>query len=177
MSQLTYCQNFLGNLFYNKVPSDWDEAIADSKKLLQNFEQLWNFKGHEYNENGVDRRIKVAVIDNGTDRIKGGFKTQIATGISYVTATSESKDRILPWWTVADSHGTQMASYISQVNQYCRLYIARVGKGRRDILPGNAVKVRYMASLLSFGAFASFGSNKMESDKSILHYCSPDVSV
>jgi hypothetical protein len=41
---------------------------------------------------------------------------------------------------VSDPHGTLMASFVSAVNLWCRLYIARVGKGRRDILPEDAVR-------------------------------------
>ena len=45
---------------------------------------------------------------------------------------------------VADPHGTQMASLITEVNPFCRLYIARVGKARKDILPENAAKVQFL---------------------------------
>jgi hypothetical protein len=92
--------------------------------------------------NRPDLRIKVAVIDNGADRIRNSVGDMIAKGVSYVTAGAENGDRILPWWMVADPHGTQMASLITNANPFCRLYIARVGKGRKDILPENAAKVR-----------------------------------
>lgn len=87
-----------------------------------------------------DRRIKVAIIDNGADKIRSPIGPWIDKGISYV-----SSDRLgetpRPWWMVADAHGTQMASLINNVNPYCRLYIARVGKGRADIDPKKAAKV------------------------------------
>jgi len=41
---------------------------------------------------------------------------------------------------VSDAHGTQMAYTIANANPWCRLYIARVGKSRRDILPEDAVQ-------------------------------------
>lgn len=94
-----------------------------------------------------DRRIKIAILDNGADRIEGAAKNQMAKGISYVTADPSNSDQILPWWMVADPHGTQMASLIAQVNPYCRLYIARVGKARNDILPANAAKVRIVSGV------------------------------
>lgn len=89
-----------------------------------------------------DRRIKIAIIDNGADRIRSSIGEMIAKGISYVTADLLGPDQILPWWMVSDAHGTQMASLIGQINPFCRLYIARVGKGRNDIDPKKAAKVR-----------------------------------
>ncbi|KAI5863991.1 hypothetical protein GGS23DRAFT_596472 [Durotheca rogersii] len=83
-----------------------------------------------------DKRIKVAVIDHGADRIRSSVNSKIAKGISFVTGGAENGDRILPWWMAADPHGTQMASLISRANPFCRLYIARVGKGRRGIYQG-----------------------------------------
>ena len=83
----------------------------------------------------------MAIIDNGVDRIRTNVKTMIAKGISFVSADQDANHRILPWWMVADPHGTQMASLVAQANNYCRLYIARVGKGRKDILPEHAAKV------------------------------------
>lgn len=88
----------------------------------------------------------MAIIDNGVDRIRASVRNMIAKGISFVAAGAQSADQnekneILPWWMVADPHGTQMASLIGQTNPYCRLYVARVGKGRADILTENAVEV------------------------------------
>jgi len=88
-----------------------------------------------------NNQIKVAIIDNGVDRIQSTLKKNIAKGVSYVTADSENGERTLPWWMVADTHGTLMTSVIQTVNPFCQLYIARVGKGRKDILPTNAAKV------------------------------------
>ncbi|KUI59785.1 Major intracellular serine protease [Cytospora mali] len=90
----------------------------------------------------ADNRIKVAIIDNGVDGIRASVKAMIAKGISYVAGGPYTPDQVetLPWWMVADPHGTHMASLVGQINQYCRLYIARVGKGRTDILIENAVK-------------------------------------
>ncbi|KAI1112636.1 peptidase S8/S53 domain-containing protein [Nemania sp. NC0429] len=86
-----------------------------------------------------DYRIKVAILDNGADRIRSSIRGQIAKGVSYVTGGPAS-NRILPWWMVSDPHGTQMASLIAKANPFCRLYIARVGRGRKDILPKHAAE-------------------------------------
>ncbi|KAF1993814.1 subtilisin-like protein, partial [Amniculicola lignicola CBS 123094] len=87
-----------------------------------------------------DQRIKICIIDNGVDRIRTNVRDLLARGVSFVNTNHDKRGRILPWWLVADPHGTQMASLIGQTNRHCRLYIARVGKGRRDILPENAAK-------------------------------------
>lgn len=90
-----------------------------------------------------DKRIKVAIIDNGVDGIRSSVKEMIAKGISYVAAGpyTADQDQTLPWWMVADPHGTHMASLVGQINPNCRLYIARVGKGRADIQVEHAIKV------------------------------------
>jgi len=88
-----------------------------------------------------NRPIKIAVLDNGADKIRSTLKEHIQKGVSFVTANLDGDNRILPWWMVADPHGTQMASLITSVNPFCRLYIARVGTGRKDILPERAAQV------------------------------------
>lgn len=91
-----------------------------------------------------DRRIKVAIIDNGADKIRSPIGSMIEKGISYVSSDLLG-EAPRPWWMVADAHGTQMASLIGQINPYCRLYIARVGKGRADIDPKKAAKAIHWA--------------------------------
>jgi len=114
------CHTFLGNL---------DAERVTEPKLTKKFK---------------DYRIKIAIIDNGADKIRSSLKENIAKGVSFVKADPENGDRILPWWMVADPHGTQMASLVKMMNPYCQLYIARVGKGRKDILPEDAAEVRAM---------------------------------
>ncbi|CAG9975209.1 unnamed protein product [Clonostachys byssicola] len=92
-----------------------------------------------------DRRIKVAIIDNGADRVRFAYRHLIAKGQSYVNAEVTGSDRLLPWWMVSDPHGTQMASLIGQTNPYCSLYVARVGRGRNDIQPEAATKAIHWA--------------------------------
>ncbi|KAI1491853.1 hypothetical protein F5X96DRAFT_629727 [Biscogniauxia mediterranea] len=122
------------------------DQLLDTYKLLDNFDPNEDC-GRRFREltsipeaNERDRRIKVAIIDNGVDRIRANVKDMIAKGISFVSADQQNGHRILPWWMVADPHGTQMASLVGQANNYCRLYIARVGKGRKDILPEHAAE-------------------------------------
>jgi hypothetical protein len=83
--------------------------------------------------------VRVAIIDNGVDKVRTTLFGRIDNGISFVKTLSG--DRILPWWMVADPHGTQMASLVQAVNPFCRLYIARVGKRRDDIDSEKAAEV------------------------------------
>lgn len=64
----------------------------------------------------------------------------IAKGQSFVNAGMPNSGRLLPWWMVSDPHGTQMAALIGQMNEYCRLYIARVGRSHSDIQPADAAR-------------------------------------
>jgi hypothetical protein len=115
------------------IPEDLKQAYVAIKRRLDKYAK-------EPQGNQPDRRIKVAVIDNGADRVGHKVSEVIAKGVSYVDGGSDNDDRTLPWWMPTDPHGTQMASVINDANPFCRLYIARVGKGRKDILPDNAAK-------------------------------------
>ena len=86
----------------------------------------------------IEKPIKIAIIDNGTDSLRSTIANNIADGISFM---EDEDGRRLPWWTVSDPHGTQMASLIQQVNPHCLLYCARVGKERNDIKHSPAEKV------------------------------------
>jgi hypothetical protein len=81
--------------------------------------------------------IRVAIIDTGID-VRTSFEN-IKEGISFTrTASGEG---FLPWWMVADAHGTQMASLVRNVNPYCRLYPVRVGMRTKDIDSDGAARV------------------------------------
>lgn len=136
----------------------------------------------------IDRRIRVAIIDNGADRIRSKFRHMIAKGQSYVTADLLGSDRSLPWWMVSDPHGTQMASLIGQTNPYCRLYIARVGKGRTDINPTKAAEaiawaVEQKVDIISISWTLKEEDEKLKNEiekaaRSTLIFCStPDQGV
>ncbi|CRG83434.1 Serine/threonine-protein kinase smg-1 [Talaromyces islandicus] len=113
-----------------------------------------------------DRRIKVAIIDNGADKIRSPIGPWIDKGISYVSSDRDGNTP-RPWWMVADAHGTQMASLINNVNPYCRLYIARVGKGR-DIDPKKAAKaidwaVEQQVDIISMSWATKSNDNELKS--------------
>lgn len=122
----------------NEIKGEQRAMFREMRKRFQRFTSQPRLGPNE----GTDQRIKVAIIDNGADRIRYSVRKKIAKGESFVTAGADNGDRKLPWWMVADPHGTQMASLIEKANPFARLYIARVAKGRGDILPGSAAKVR-----------------------------------
>ncbi|OTA95155.1 hypothetical protein M434DRAFT_10064 [Hypoxylon sp. CO27-5] len=138
---LSCCHNFLRRLA-NPRQSGLTE---DEKRAVSSIEKKYTELMSGPRLSMPDRRIKVAVIDNGVDRIRASVSKKISKGVSFVTAGVENDNCILPWWMVADPHGTQMASLIEKANPFCQLYIARVGKGRKDILPGNAAKAIHWA--------------------------------
>ncbi|OAL20469.1 hypothetical protein AYO20_11489 [Fonsecaea nubica] len=126
LTKLETCRKFLGDM---KKRSEYER-----------FEARFQLLKHKPGEMDRSRLIKVAIIDNGADKFRKKIRDVIEKGVSYVKADYESADRILPWWMVSDAHGTQMAYLIANANPWCRLYIARVGKSRRDILPEDAVQ-------------------------------------
>jgi hypothetical protein len=87
-----------------------------------------------------NQKVKVAIIDNGVDQMRGTISDNIEYGRSFV------KDGLagtpyLPWCTAADPHGTQMAYLVRNVNPYCRIYPLRAGSLREDIDPDAAAQV------------------------------------
>lgn len=133
LTKLEVCHDFLRRMTqkakddtrYGTTYGNYDESFRQLK-----------------HEPGLDKPalIKVAIIDNGADKFRQKIREVIEKGVSYVKADSESAHRILPWWMVSDPHGTQMAYLVAKANPWCRLYIARVGKSRKDILPEDAVE-------------------------------------
>jgi hypothetical protein len=117
--------------------------IFDDFRLCHNFLGDLADKKSAYFRERVDvlnkHPVRVAIIDNGVDKVRTTLFGKIDNGISFVKTLSG--DRILPWWMVADPHGTQMASLIQAINPFCRLYIARVGKRRDDIDSEKAAEV------------------------------------
>ncbi|EXJ88024.1 hypothetical protein A1O1_04951 [Capronia coronata CBS 617.96] len=134
--------------------SDDEQTVIPQLQLFQNLAEcqryLFSLKDEikhkdekdwsAYARRFHDRPVRIAVLDNGADKIRSTLKQHIEKGVSFVTANSDGDNRILPWWMVADPHGTQMASLITSANPFCRLYIARVGTGRKDILPERAAQ-------------------------------------
>lgn len=120
-------------------------SFLSQLKNTEYAEKFQSLQASDSNRNESLKLIKVAIIDNGTDKFRFRIRNAIERGVSYVKADVESADRILPWWMVSDPHGTQMASLIVAANPWCRLFIARVGKGRRDILPEDAAQAVHWA--------------------------------
>ncbi|KAF4632334.1 hypothetical protein G7Y89_g5795 [Cudoniella acicularis] len=131
IEKLKACHTFLESLEKKATTTDEFKQYSDRFTTLTEPPKL---------DDDVDRRIKVAIIDNGADKFRQYVKDVIEKGVSFVKVDSDSESRTLPWWMVSDPHGTQMASLVRDANPYCRLYIARVGRGRKDILPEDAIE-------------------------------------
>ena len=85
-----------------------------------------------------DRRIKIAIIDNGIDKWQDTISENIKLGVSYA---SREDGKLLPWFTAAHAHGTHMASLIRKINPYCDLYIYRVSSLREGMDSKRAIEV------------------------------------
>lgn len=84
------------------------------------------------------RRIKIAIIDNGIDKWQDTISENIKHGVSYA---SRVDGKLLPWFTAAHAHGTHMASLIRKINPYCELYVFRVSSLREGMDPKRAIEV------------------------------------
>jgi hypothetical protein len=122
MSDLHECHDFLEVL----------AAMSQPENVSMN--QCW--------QTLKNRRVKVAVLDNGVDLTNCDIALNIATGRSFVRAGS-GDGPLLPWDTAADPHGTQMAYLIRSVNPCCQLYPARVASFHKDVDANAAAQVRY----------------------------------
>ena len=69
--------------------------------------------------------VKVAIVDNGADKVRTTFSHNIREGISFVTTGGGKYE--LPYC------GARMASIICEINPDCHLYIVRVATGRNDV--------------------------------------------
>jgi hypothetical protein len=86
------------------------------------------------------RKVKVAVIDNGFDW--ESLKEYKPDGESFVYHGGKEQN----WFFASDLHGTQMATFITQLNPFCELYLAKVGHLRRDIKSDAVQDVSQLAS-------------------------------
>lgn len=89
-------------------------------------------------ENVKVRRVKVAVIDNGFDMEVVGKHVPPGGGASFCY---DYKDRECNWFLATDPHGTHMANFITQLDPFCELYVAKVGNSRTDITPDAVIQV------------------------------------
>ena len=80
----------------------------------------------------------MAIIDNGIDGTLSILSRTIIDGISFV---EDYKGRESPWWLAYHPHGTQMASFIHQLDPCCGLYIAKVCDQSTSIDPDDVAQV------------------------------------
>jgi hypothetical protein len=79
-----------------------------------------------------EQRVKIAIIDNGADQMRSTISANIVRGMSFVRSSLEAKS-VLPWYTPAHPHGTQMADLIRNVNPWCELFPLRVASLHKDV--------------------------------------------
>lgn len=82
------------------------------------------------------KKVKVAVIDNGFDF--ESLKDFEPKGESFVYQAEKEQN----WFIPSDLHGTQMASFITQLNPHCELFLAKVGHSQKDLKPDAIREVR-----------------------------------
>ena len=100
--------------------------ITDFQRTTYTITKLKNF--HDFyagcnKTRGDDQRIKVAVIDTGVDGTLSTLSECILDGVSLV---EDFEGRESPWWLASHPHGTQMASFIHQLDPFCYLYVIKI---------------------------------------------------
>src|ERR1700733_2709648 len=73
------------------------------------------------------RDVKVAIIDDGIDKLQEGFGDSIDDGVSFYTSPGTFDTR--PYYFSSQGHGTLMAKLIRRVSPRAKLYIARLDQG------------------------------------------------
>ena len=90
-----------------------------------------------------ERDVKVAVIDDGVDKLLGGFGDSITDGVSFYSPPGRFDTR--PHYFSSNGHGTLMAKLIRRICPRAKLFIARLDQGTTSRQPTaeSAIKVRF----------------------------------
>ncbi|KAF4997527.1 hypothetical protein FDECE_12057 [Fusarium decemcellulare] len=73
--------------------------------------------------------IKIAIIDTGVD--PSCIKCTSIRGASFIPSGRGGGES--PWWFSQNSHGTQVAKIITEIDPWCKLLVAKVGDGYSDM--------------------------------------------
>ena len=96
-------------------------------------------------DDGRLKPIKIAVLDNGFDHWSLG--RNVAGGETFFYQGSDE----INWFLASDVHGTQMATFVKELNPSCELYLAKVGNSRYNVAAAKVHEVcggRYSYSRL-----------------------------
>lgn len=63
-------------------------------------------------------------------------------GATFAQTTIDSH-----WWLSEDSHGTQMAKLVTNIDPCCSIYVAKVGDSKSDISTGAVIEVSSYATM------------------------------
>ncbi|KAL1962372.1 hypothetical protein VTN77DRAFT_9785 [Rasamsonia byssochlamydoides] len=74
-----------------------------------------------------EKDVKVAVIDDGVDKLLGNFGDCIVAGVSFYT--SQKGFGTWPHFFSSNGHGTLMTNLVRRICPKAKLYIARVDQG------------------------------------------------
>jgi hypothetical protein len=74
------------------------------------------------------REVRVALIDDGIDKLQGRFGDSIIDGVSFYTSLERFDTK--PYYFSSSGHGTLMARLIRRVCPKVHLYVARLDEGQ-----------------------------------------------
>ncbi|KAI9737165.1 MAG: hypothetical protein M1834_000758 [Cirrosporium novae-zelandiae] len=100
------------------------EDKVDTNVWLEN---MYKFAGFIKNLQDPTRDVKVAVVDDGVDKLLGNFEDSVIAGVSFYA--SHGGFRTWPHYFSSNGHGTLMAQLIRRICPKAKLYIARLDQG------------------------------------------------
>jgi hypothetical protein len=90
-------------------------------------ENMDKFASFVKNMPDPEREIKVAVVDDGVDKLQGIFGDSIIAGVSFYS--SQRGFGTWPHYFSSSGHGTLMAQLVRRICPKAKLYIARLDQG------------------------------------------------
>ncbi|GAP83724.1 putative subtilisin like [Rosellinia necatrix] len=114
--------------------------VTNLKEFLEFYRMVPGWLKDQYPDI-QDWRIKVGVVDTGISTARFSIDSHVVHGRSFVwTNTAKEFEQETSWWLATDSHGSQMANIISQLDPRCIFYMAQVTDDARYFNEGNVVK-------------------------------------
>lgn len=75
------------------------------------------------------REVRIAMIDDGVDKLREDFEDSIVDGISFFSPQKDQFAGTRPYYFSTSGHGTVMAKTIRRLCPTAKLYVARLDQG------------------------------------------------
>lgn len=115
---------------------------STATKLTDFLEAYGNIQRNRSKSNPLVRK-RVVILDNGIDFTNNNLESyQLAENIKAGKSFVYGGEKDSPWYIASHLHGTHMASFITEMDPCCDLYIAKICEKTHDITPEAVIRVR-----------------------------------